>query len=269
MPIVVGGERRAGATRKQNRRHQRAQLAQYRQPDQISDEQFGAKLPHRHRGLEREDDAEQKRNQRDDGQCIRTNLLARVPDILPAHAARIADREPQRRTGLADEGNLRRDVAPCNQRSAAELLDRTQSLLGLGRRCAHRHRIELIEQRLKFRAQTLDPHLCLRRSLLAQEVDEHRHAAAVAVVDTRCIDDDAPIGGLSNGGAGLSPNAGYRIRIEPSGEEQFAGAVGGVGNGERRRGPPCGKVAGERSHCTSSICVPITRTRSPMTSSGS
>jgi hypothetical protein len=95
----LGGERRARAAGEQDRGHQRAELAQHRQPDQVGDEDLGAEALHRHRRLEREDHAEQEADQRDDRQRVGADALAHAPHVLPAHALRLQRRRrPARRS---------------------------------------------------------------------------------------------------------------------------------------------------------------------------
>src|SRR6202163_2034769 len=84
-------EGRAGTPGEQDPGHQRPELAQYRESDQVRNEDLGAELPHRYRGLERENDAEQERYQRHDRQRVDADLLAGVPDVLPANAVRLGD----------------------------------------------------------------------------------------------------------------------------------------------------------------------------------
>ena len=72
----LGGERGAGAPGEQDRGHQRAELAQHAEADQVGDEDLGAEALHRHRRLEREDHAEQERDQRDDRQRVGADALA-------------------------------------------------------------------------------------------------------------------------------------------------------------------------------------------------
>ena len=52
-----GRERGTRAPREQDRRHQRTELAQHREADQVRDENLGAELAHRNRRLECEDHA--------------------------------------------------------------------------------------------------------------------------------------------------------------------------------------------------------------------
>ena len=98
----LGGERRARAAGEQDRRHQRAELAQHREADQVGDEDLRAEPAHRYRRLEREDHAEQERDQRDDRQRVGADALADAPDVLPANrrwdaaSRRPAPRPPRR-----------------------------------------------------------------------------------------------------------------------------------------------------------------------------
>jgi hypothetical protein len=105
-----------GAAGEQDRGHQRAELAQHRKADQVGDEDLGAEALHRHRRLEREDQPKQERDQRDDRQAVDPHALADVPDVAPAHRARVAQRVEERRGQLADEfDGSRRRARPCTK----------------------------------------------------------------------------------------------------------------------------------------------------------
>jgi len=95
-------------------------------------------------------------------------------------------------------------------------------------------KIELIEQPLKFGPQTRYRNGGVRSARLAQQIDEHRHATAVAIVDGRSVDDDAPGRRCRDGGACLRPDIGDRIRVEPAAKHEDQAAVGAVREGQRR-----------------------------------
>jgi hypothetical protein len=228
----LGGERRAGAPGEQDRRHQRAELTQHREPDQVGDEDLGAEALHRHRRLEREDHPEQHRDQRDDRQSVDAHLLADPPDVLPAHALRISRSENERREGFADECDLRAQVAPQSERCEADFLDRRPTRrLGIEVVLEHRG-IELLEQHSERRFQIRD--LDAARVLAAQELDDQRDARAVAVLDAGGVDDHGPRLSLIGGAPRLRPQLGQRRGIEASRQRENAPAVRRIGDRERR-----------------------------------
>ncbi len=92
--------------------------------------------------------------------------------------------------------------------------------------------VELLEQCLERRREMRDLHLT--GLALRDEIDQQRDAGAIAVVDVRRIDDDAPSGSGGDRLPAFGPHAPDRRCVEPAGERQHAPAVRGVRNRERR-----------------------------------
>ena len=168
----LGRERRAGAAGEQDRRHQRPELAQHRQADQVGDEDLGAEALHRHRRLEREDHAEQERDQRDDRQRVGADLLADAPDVLQRTLRGLRTASTSAATVSPMNSTCVRMSRQTPYAARADLLDRRPSRrLRIEIVLEHR-RIELLQQRLERGLEVRD----LDRRLRADGAGDRRRA---------------------------------------------------------------------------------------------
>ena len=154
------GERRAGAPGEQDRRHQRSQLAQDRQADQVGDEDLGAELAHRHRRLEREDDA------RAGTRSARRSATRSTPTCSQVYQTSfqrtLASDCGSRTTARSWSRRQTRSASRCRASviSAARPISSTACRRSSGFGCGRpqRDRIELIEQRLELGLEPADGH---------------------------------------------------------------------------------------------------------------
>ncbi len=259
-----GGKRGARAAGQQDRRHQRPQFAQHRQPDQVRDEDLRAEALHRHGRLEREDHAEQERNQRDDRQRVRRRPVRRC--------ARRRASAPT--TGLRTACASADVVSPTNvicARMSRQTMKAARPISSIAgprggsgsRSCSRTARIELLEQDFERGLQVRD--LDLRLARMAQQVDEERDAGAVAVVDAARVDDHAPRRRVGHGAAHRIPQRRHRgesrrpdrASTRPPSEASEIARAAVVMPGDTDQG------------LTSSSWLPNTRTRSPSWTNGS
>src|SRR4030095_1761853 len=188
----------------------------------------------------------------------------------------------------ADEFELCPDVAPDAVSRVAQLFDRRPAL-GFRVEIVGKYLgIELSEQRRVGRREVRDLALALAR--LPQEIDEQRHANAVAVLDIGGVDHERRARDIGRGAPGGVPQLGQRRRVEAARQRQRAPAMWGVADRQRRHvsGPgTCShtrpendarhfvrqvaartRIASKR-YSMSSSAVPATRTRSPSRTNGS
>ncbi len=134
---------------------------------------------------------------------------------------------------LADERDLRADVAPDARRRAPDLLDRrTARRLGV-EVVLEDARVELLQQDLERGLQVRD--LDLRVARMAQQIDEERDAGAVAVIDAARIDDHAPGWHVGHRAAHRRPTSPVTdARIEPARQRQHAAPIRGSDDREGR-----------------------------------
>ena len=82
----LGGERGAGAAGNDDARHQRSHLAQHAEPDQVRGVVARAEPLEHDDAEEGDDDADEQRDERHDGECARAVGLHDDPELAPAHA---------------------------------------------------------------------------------------------------------------------------------------------------------------------------------------
>ena len=182
------GERSPRSPGEQDRRHQRTELAQHREPDQVGDEDLGAEALHRDRGLEREDHAEQERDERDDRQAVGARPLGDAPDVAPADGVRMRERVGERSGGFADERDLRASCRATRCAAARPTSSMTRWRGGSGSRSCSRTSGSNSSISASYGGRRLRISI-VRRARTAQQLHEQRRARTVAIVDTRRIDD--------------------------------------------------------------------------------
>ena len=116
----LGGIGRAGAAGEDHGGHQRPQLAQQGDADEVGDEDLGAELPHRDGGLEGQDQADQEAEQRGQPEGAQPGLV-QVPQHLGA--AQPPGRPQRAEPGderFAEEGDLGGDALAALQGRLAD-----------------------------------------------------------------------------------------------------------------------------------------------------
>jgi hypothetical protein len=142
----------------------------------------------------------------------------------------VAQRVEERRGQLADEFDEIEDVAPDAVRSSADLLDHRTARRWRIEVLRQHLRIELVQQRLERRSQV--DHFERAFGRATQQFDEQRGAGAVAVFDTRGIDDDVPLLRLGHRLMRGLPDARERHRVETTGDGDAAATVRQIANGK-------------------------------------
>jgi hypothetical protein len=165
---------------------QRRELAQHRQAHQVGHEDVGAVLPQLRGALVGHHDAQQERQQPDDGQRVKARAADVEQDRAPADARRVRQTARQRQRALAHEAEHRQALLAGRSRALADARQ--------GRRCCRRHWCghrglggELLGHHLpqpgEFRPQALQFH---RRARVAQALQQlcitHAPAESMAVM---------------------------------------------------------------------------------------
>ena len=113
-------EGRAGAPGQHHRRHQRAELPQQRDADQVRDVVLAPEPAQRHRGLEGEDQSDQEAEQHGQPEGAQPRLVQVPHDLAEAQAPGPADQAGARHQRLAEKGDLVEHPVAAPEGRAAE-----------------------------------------------------------------------------------------------------------------------------------------------------
>ena len=215
---------RAGAPGEDHRRHQRPELAQQRDADQVRDEDLGAEPAHRDGGLEGQDHPDQEAEQHGQPEGAQPGLV-QVPHHLaeaqPPGPAGDADPGDQR---FAEEGDLVEHPVAAPQRRLAEAAEEGQRRGPAAARGAPApRRVRSSTARTGPRRQPLPPR---RSARLALQPQQQHGAGGIEPGDRVEIEGERP--GAPGAPGRLRPEPRRPAGIERAAENEAEAVTGGA-----------------------------------------
>jgi len=149
--------------------HQWPELSQHRHPDAVHHKDDRPKLPSHQADFEGNDHSHEETHQKNDWDCVSSDLRGDIEDVCPGHRARVADGLHERTTAESQEAQQLPEQPELRNRRSTDLLKHPHMATGRNRAGELSHVISM-KQGGKIGWERLKDHTGARGALLTTEI---------------------------------------------------------------------------------------------------